>query len=119
MRLILAALLLAAPIFAHAQPVFDHATGHDMYQNWKRPDYPAGSCCHGKDCGPWPETDVQPTLKGFHINSLGLDVPMSKVLPSPDGQYHLCCDRPRADMPCERDFRGNITLYCFAAPMGM
>ena len=108
-------LLLTTPVLA--QDIHNHATGHDMYRHWIQPGGGV-SCCSGKDCGPWPEEDVSPVKDGFFIHSLGHFVGMDRVLPSPDGQYHICCRRERADMPCELSKAGKPAVYCLAAPMG-
>lgn len=118
MRLILAltvAFSLYAP--AAAQTIDDHATGHDIYKSWQRPGG-GMNCCSGRDCGPWPEEDISPAKDGFFIHSLNRHVPMKHVLPSPDGQYHVCCSRSSPDEPCRYSDDGAAIVFCLAAPMG-
>jgi hypothetical protein len=110
-------LLAMASVLVRAQRIMDHPTGHTIYERWQRPGG-GMSCCSGKDCGPWDETDVQPTRDGFWLRSLHTHVPMASVLPSPDGQFHVCCRREAADVECERNEDGTASVFCLAAPMG-
>jgi hypothetical protein len=112
--ILMALALIVTP--AIAQSIDDHATGHDIYKDWKRPGG-GMSCCSGKDCGPWSIEDVSPAQNGFWIHSLEKFVPMKHVLPSPDGQYHVCCRRSAPDLPCEKNEDGNTTVFCLAVPM--
>ena len=102
---------------ANAQTIDTHATGHDIYKNWQRPGG-GMNCCSGRDCGPWPEEDISPAKDGFFIHSLNRHVPMKHVLPSPDGQYHVCCSRSAPDEPCRYSDDGAAIVFCLAAPMG-
>lgn len=118
--LVAAVVLIGAVILAsaaNAQGIENHSSGHDIYKHWTRPGG-GMSCCSNRDCGPWPEEDVQPVKDGFWIRSLEKFVPMAHVLPSPDGQYHVCCRRSSADLPCERNQNGDAAVFCLAAPMG-
>lgn len=114
------ALALGLALFAaaaKAQDIHNHDSGHDIYKEWQRPGG-GMSCCSGRDCGPWPAEDISPTQNGFWIHSEQKFVPMKHVLPSPDGQYHLCCRRSSPDIPCEKNEAGDVAVYCLAAPMG-
>jgi hypothetical protein len=102
---------------AAAQTIDNHATGHDIYKNWQRPGG-GMNCCSGRDCGPWDSEDISPAKDGFWIRSLGTFIPMKHVLPSPDGQYHVCCSRSSPDEPCRTNEAGVAIVFCLAAPMG-
>lgn len=103
---------------AKAQDIHNHATGHDIYKEWKRPGN-GMSCCSGRDCGPLPVEDVSPVKDGFYIHGVDVFVPMKHILPSPDGQAHLCCRRSSPDAPCESNpVTGVPIVYCLAVPMG-
>lgn len=105
---IFSAMLLVSPTAAH-----------DMYGTWKQPNNPAMSCCSGKDCAPVDAELVYPGADGsFEIPSMGVHVAADKVLPSPDGRYHLCCRRDTANSPCELIGGKTAVVYCFAAPVG-
>jgi hypothetical protein len=96
----------------------DHPIGADPYATWQQPKTGL-SYCSGKDCGPWPATDIDPMKDGsFYLRSLRVEVQSDRVLPSPDGQYHVCCRRPTGQSPCDTSITGAPEIYCMAAPMG-
>jgi hypothetical protein len=118
--LALIALMLGVALFtaaAKGQDINNHESGHDIYKHWQRPGG-GMNCCSGRDCGPWPEEDISPAKGGFYIHSHGTFVPMKHVLPSPDGQYHVCCSRSSPDEPCRTNEAGMAIVFCLAAPMG-
>ncbi|MFO1090849.1 MAG: hypothetical protein U1E46_14855 [Hyphomicrobiales bacterium] len=111
--LLLAAGPAAAQSFSH-----DHPEGADPYATWQQPGN-GMSCCSGKDCGPWPATDVDPRSNGgYYLRSLKLEVTADRVLPSPDGRYHVCCRRSSRTGPCDVATFGRAEVYCIAAPTG-
>lgn len=69
------------------------AGAHDPYSNWRKPDNPAVSCCHGEDCRPT-RAYVGEDGRWRAWDGLGwVVVPPGSLLPTDlagDGRNHLC-----------------------------
>jgi hypothetical protein len=111
---------------AHAQfapmPLYEHpAKG--------APDPYAGSeadhrCCGGQDCTPWPGEDIEPLPDGRYLirsanHGKGAAVPVHKVIPSFNGQYHLCKPHYTGDVKfVDTTYNGEAMVYCLFVPQG-
>jgi hypothetical protein len=85
------------------------AVAHDIYTNWKRPDYPHSSCCNNKDCYPT-EARFQSGSWFARRREDGewLRIPPAKILhdeQTEDGKAHLCALPPESGV-----------IYCFKKP---
>lgn len=116
---------LAASIFAVAcltsAPVFAHViVGSDGtivdYSDWRDP-VTNRLCCNGKDCEPYPAASVREGRSngvfGYFLDT-GEFIPIQRVIPSPDGQFHRCTYH--YNVPSSNAKIGDTR--CFAAPMG-
>lgn len=69
------------------------AWAHDIYQDWRQPDAPAVSCCHGQDCRPTRAFMGEDRRWRAWDGRQWVSVPPGKVLPTDlagDGRNHLC-----------------------------
>jgi hypothetical protein len=62
---------------------------HDIYSGLRQP-YTGESCCSDDDCAPAKEDVISNSNGSYTLPARGVTVPKSKVLPSPDGRYHIC-----------------------------
>lgn len=87
--LLVLALAMAAWLLTVPWP----AAAHDPYMDWRQPDNPGASCCHGEDCRPT-RAYIGEDGRWRAWDGLGwIIVPASKLLPTDlarDGRSHLC-----------------------------
>lgn len=72
MRIMLTALLCAAPALALA---------HSWYDPW---------CCSDRDCRPVADGAVKATPSGWWVQETGEVVPYREARESQDGRFHVC-----------------------------
>ena len=80
--LVLAVVLTAAP-----------ARAHDPYSEWRVPNNPSVSCCHGNDCRPTRAYFGDDGLWWAHDGRAYVPVPPERLLPkdlAKDGRSHIC-----------------------------
>jgi hypothetical protein len=65
------------------------AQAHDIYTGLRQP-YTGASCCSNDDCAPAKEDVILQPNGSYTLPARGVTVQKSKVLPSPDGRYHIC-----------------------------
>ena len=86
------------------------------------------TCCHGRDCSPWPAEDIEPIGGGaYRVLSLGVDVPRADVQPLTGDMarlanqlkqptpYHLCVRRDAAT----GEIVTPVTVHCLFVGEGM
>jgi hypothetical protein len=65
------------------------AQAHDIYTGLRQP-HTGASCCSNDDCAPAKEDVILQPNGSYTLPARGVTVQKSKVLPSPDGRYHIC-----------------------------
>jgi hypothetical protein len=65
------------------------AQAHDIYTGLRQP-HTGASCCSNDDCAPAKEDVILQPNGSDTLPARGVTVQQSKVLPSPDGRYHIC-----------------------------
>ena len=96
----------AIAILIAAGLICKNAQAHDIYTDWKRPDFPSSSCCSNVDCAPTVARWTGDHWQARAPDGRWLDVPEAKILKfdSPDGGAHLCKSL------------GSDEIYCFMRP---
>lgn len=97
-KLLFALCLLAAPAAAH--------------NNWSDgtevPEWTKKWCCGPSDVHMLNPSAVHIMTDGYHIDGLNTVIPMSRAMPSPDGQYWAFF---------RNDNLPDSAVYCFYAPL--
>lgn len=85
------------------------ALAHDFWSDGEPvPEYVKADCCGKADAHHLQASAVHIKSDGYHIDGLPSVIPMSKALPSPDGQYWIFFSN--AGLP-------DPMIFCFFVPL--